>query len=715
MKTTFTRMAYRCLLIAVVCCVLPLIGSTYAGVAAQQPPPTEIPEPPVLVTITQPAAGGTFTVTSSDGYLLENAAVNQCNQGDVLTLIAAPAPGYRLVKFMANNAEISSPYTLVSGQVTLSAEFVQLHTVTITQPAYGGTFMATYPPGNTLQNGANADIPEGTVLTLTAAPTENYRFVKFTADDVEISSPYTVTSNVTLSVEFVPIPVIPDPPASVTILQPATGGTFKAAKDDGTELSDGWNQNCNSGDVLTLTEKPDPGYRLVKFTANGTEVSSPYTLVPGQVTISAEFEQILHTVTIAQPEWGTIAATTGDGNVLLDGANTVAEGTVLTLTNTPDNWFNRFHWYTANDRRTTSPYTVTGDVTLSALFDASPKPLDITIVQPATGGTFTATYPPANTLQNGKNGGIPYGTVLTLTATSDEGYEFVKFTADGAEITSPYTATSNYGTLSITAEFVQLHTVTVTQPAEGGTFTATYPPGNTLQNGANADIPEGTILTLTPASATGYRFVKFTAGGTEVTSPYTVTGDVAISVEFEQISSPPTPTPPSPPVDPGDDTPTVYYIVTLPAVEGATTDPVAGSYEVESWSNFRFFLTLDKEYDKSIPIVTTSRDETITPLTSDGAYIIKYVRQPLEILIDGIAKNPDPVANEAVKTNQSKVWGAEGHLHIEAATDGRAYIFTADGRLQKLQPVTAGETIALPLPEGVYIVRIGDERFKVLL
>lgn len=631
MKTTFTRMVYRCLLITVVCCVLPLIGSTYAWVAAQQPDP---PTPLLNVTITEPTYGG-------------------------------------------------------------------------------GTFTATYPPGNTLQNGENTDIPKGTVLTLTATPDRNYRFVKFTADDVEISSPYTVTSNVTLSVEF-----WPNPPASVTITQPATGGTFKAAKEDGTELSDGIHSNCISGDVLTLTEKPDPGYRFVKFTANGTEVSSPYTVVPGQVTISAEFEQILHTVTIAQPEWGTFTATTGDGTVLLNGANTVAEGTVLTLTNTPDNWFNPFQGYTANDIGTTSPYTVTGDVTLSAVFYPSLKPIDITIVQPATGGTFTATYPPANTLQNGVNTYIPHYTVLTLTATPDEGYEFVKFTADGAEITSPYTATSDYGTLSITAEFVQLHTVTVTQPVEGGTFTATYPPGNTLQNGANADIPEGTILTLTPASATGYRFVKFTAGGTEVTSPYTVTGDVAISVEFEQISSPPTPTPPtppSPPVDPGDDTPTVYYIVTLPAVEGATTDPVAGSYEVESWSNFRFFLTLDKEYDKSIPIVTTSRDETITPLTSDGAYIIKYVRQPLEILIDGIAKNPDPVANEAVKTNLSKVWTAEGHLHIEAATDGRAYIFTADGRLQKIQPVTTGETITLPLPEGVYIVRIGDERFKVLL
>ncbi|WP_455641175.1 InlB B-repeat-containing protein [Parabacteroides sp.] len=625
MKTTFIQTVYRCLLIAVVCCVLPLIGSTYAKVAAQ--------DPPVYVTITQPAIGGTFTATTQDGTELSNGS-NSVADGTVLTLAATPTTGYRLVKFTADDTELKdnpSTYSVHGKLITISAVFERVYTVTITQPAGGGTFTATYPPANTLSNGANADIPEGTILTLTAAPAENYRFMQFMADGVRTSSPYTVTSNVTLSVEFVPIPVIPDPPASVTILQPATGGTFKAAKEDGT-TSDDWNFNCKSGDVLTLTATPDPGYRLVKFTANGTEISSPYTVVPGQVTLSAEFEQILHTVTVTQP---------------------------------------------------------------------------------AEGGTFTATYPPGNTLQNGANADIPEGTVLTLTAAPAEGYRLVRFTANNAEITSPYTVS---GEVSISAEFVQLHTVTVTQPAEGGTFTATYSPANTLQNGVNTDIPEGTILTLTSTSATGYRFVKFTAGGTEVTSPYTVTGDVAISVEFEKTSSPPTPpTPPSPPVDPGDDTPTVYYIVTLPAVEGATTDPVAGSYEVESWSNFRFFLTLDKEYDKSEPVVTTSGGTTIIPHAGNGAYIIENVRQPLEIRIDGIMKNPDPVANETVETNQSKVWAAEGHLHIEVATDGQAYIFTTDGRLLKMQLVTAGETLALPLPEGFYIVRIGNERFKVLL
>ena len=172
----------------------------------------------------------------------------------------------------------------------------------------------------------------------------------------------------------------------------------------------------------------------------------------------------------------------------------------------------------------------------------------------------------------------------------------------------------------------------------------------------------------------------------------------------------PTPTP-----DPSPVPPTVYYTVTLPAVEGVTTDPSAGDYEVEAWSSFRFYLTLDKDYDLSEPVVTTDRGETIAPQSSGGAYIVKYVRSDVQIFIDGVMKNPDPVANETVKTNLSKVWATEGHLHIEAATDGRAYIFTADGRPQKIQPVTAGETITLPLPEGVYIVLIGDERFKVLL
>lgn len=312
---------------------------------------------------------------------------------------------------------------------------------------------------------------------------------------------------------------------------------------------------------------------------------------------------------------------------------------------------------------------------------------------------------------------IPTNTELTITAKPNSSYETASLKVSGNDFTSgtTYLVGSELATkgtnLAIAATFtLPTHTVTVDAAIANGSIEVKKPDGTTLTPGANT-VEEGTVLTITVTPATGYQLKQLTAGGNPINgNTYTVTGDITLSAEFEAKSGG---------GNEGDGggstTPTVYHTVTLPAVEGATTDPIAGDYEVEAWGSFRFYLTLDKEYDKSEPVITTDRGETIQPRSSDGAYIVKYVRSDVQILIDGIIKNPDPVGNETVTANQSKVWAAEGYLHIEAGTDGQAYIFTADGRLQKLQPLTAGQAIALPLPEGVYLVRIGDERFKVLL
>lgn len=165
----------------------------------------------------------------------------------------------------------------------------------------------------------------------------------------------------------------------------------------------------------------------------------------------------------------------------------------------------------------------------------------------------------------------------------------------------------------------------------------------------------------------------------------------------------------TPPVDP-----TVYYTITLPAVEGATTDPAAGEYEVESWSSFRFYLTLDSDYSQSEPVVTTDRGETLAPRTSDGAYIVTMVHSDVEISIDGIVKNPDPVANEELQTEGIRIYAGGGYLHIQTPKPEKVYIFTPDGRLKTMLPVTdSGERIALP--KGVYFVKAGERVYKTVL
>lgn len=179
------------------------------------------------------------------------------------------------------------------------------------------------------------------------------------------------------------------------------------------------------------------------------------------------------------------------------------------------------------------------------------------------------------------------------------------------------------------------------------------------------------------------------------------------------LTNKPAPTPPPKP-EPEPTPPTVYYTVTLPAVEGAITDPVAGTYEVESWSTFRFYLTLDADYSESQPVITTSRYETLAPRSSDGAYQVKYVRNDVEVYIDGIVKN-NPVANETIEAGYPKVWKSGNNLHMQAVTDEPGYIYTADGKLQTVCRLIAGEIRTIQLPPGIYFVRIGNERFKVVL
>lgn len=247
---------------------------------------------------------------------------------------------------------------------------------------------------------------------------------------------------------------------------------------------------------------------------------------------------------------------------------------------------------------------------------------------------------------------------------------------------------------------------------QNGTITVSSSTENSIQSGA--PVAGGTELIISATPNDGYELTSLNVNDNPFKSgdTYTVTGDVKISASFDVKPTPPDPDPVIPDPDP---TPTVFHSVTLPQVEGATTDPIAGIYEVEAWSSFRFYLTLDKEYDLSEPVVTTDRGETITPRNSDGAYIIKYIRQPVEIYIDNIVKNPDPVANETIKTDQSKVWTEGGCLHIISVTTGQLYIYTVEGKLQKKQPVITDETVTIPLPEGFYIIRINNEQFKVII
>ena len=318
--------------------------------------------------------------------------------------------------------------------------------------------------------------------------------------------------------------------------------------------------------------------------------------------------------------------------------------------------------------------------------------------------------------------------------------------ADGTTSVITLTGTSNdlgtitnAGTLTLNAD--ERTTITVASVDNSGTFidntgSVTVVTGNaSLDLSADDAMPSDhtatgqVTLTTKPAVAEGadvsYQWQKQGNGNwTNVSNPYTraaVAGSpdfttnisgtyrCRITVEKGSVSTTLLTLPATATVNsiPDPDPEPTYYTVTLPSVEGATTDPVAGSYDVESSDNFRFYLTLDADYNQSVPVVTTSRGETITPRTSDGAYIVKYVHSDLVISIGGIAKNPPPVANAEIQSG-NRIFTRNGSLFITTDRPARAQVFALTGQLIRSLDLPVGTTHVDPLTDGIYIVRLSD-------
>lgn len=231
---------------------------------------------------------------------------------------------------------------------------------------------------------------------------------------------------------------------------------------------------------------------------------------------------------------------------------------------------------------------------------------------------------------------------------------------------------------------------------------------------------ETVTLTVTPAQGYEQETLSYTTnGGTTVAITGTTfvmpAADVTVTATFKASSVPPVNPPVNPPVipdDPDDPAP-VRYTVTLPVVEGATTDPAAGSYEVESWGNFSFLLTLGEGYRKDSHPVVTARGETLTPNTSTGKYIIPNVQSDITVGITGIVKDV-ATGNESL-SNGFHITTSGGLLLVTVPHATRLYLTDTSGRLILSRLLPAGDTRIDDLAAGVYLLTLEGEKTKKII
>ncbi|UCC32010.1 MAG: PKD domain-containing protein [Phycisphaerales bacterium] len=267
---------------------------------------------------------------------------------------------------------------------------------------HGAGTVVLDPPGGTYE--------AGTSVTVVASPHEGFAFASFSGDASGESTELTVTvdHDLLINAEFEPIMV----PLAVTV-QPDGAGTVTL---------DPPGDDYQFGTSVTLEASASPGYSFDSYLdEEGNELSREpvFTVTVGEaVSITARFvpeEPDLYTLTV-------LVTPAGAGTVTVDPPDgPYEEGTLLTVTATPNSGY-EFARY-SGDASGTNPiltFMIVADMAVVAEFNRRVASLSVVVV-PADVGTVELDPP----------GGLyTYGTVVTLTAASHDGYAFVEYTGD---------------------------------------------------------------------------------------------------------------------------------------------------------------------------------------------------------------------------------------------------------------------------------------------
>ena len=346
--------------------------------------------------------------------------------------------------------------------------------------SYTITVSANPTNGGTVTGGGSYN--QGQSCTVSATANNGFTFTNWTENGSVVSTQanytFTVTGNRNLVANF------QGQQQSYTITvsaNPTNGGTVTGGG------------SYNQGQQCTVSATPATGYTFLRWTENGSIVSTNanYTFtVTGNRNLVAQFQQQNYTISVsANPSNGGTAS----------GGGAYHYGDNCTVIATPANGYAFLSWTeNGNQVSTNANYTfsVTGNRTLVAQFQQQSYTITAT-ANPTNGGTVTG------------GGTFNYGQSCTLTATPATGYTFVRWTKNGMQVSTnaTYTFTVTESAAYVAQFSLQSFTVSASaNPTDGGTITG----GGTFNYGQNC--------TLNATANTGYDFVNWTENGNVVST-----------------------------------------------------------------------------------------------------------------------------------------------------------------------------------------------------
>ena len=311
-----------------------------------------------------------------------------------------------------------------------------------------------------------------------------------------------------------------------TTSNPLAGGSVSA---DPAPNCVGDSTKYSQGAVVTLTATANSGYAFSSWggDASGMVTSVDITMSADK-TATANFAPNCFTLTTnSNPvEGGTVDASPAPNCV--GDPSRYSVGTVVSLTATPNTGFSFSSW-SGDAGGSINPATVTmsTDRSVAASFVQSCFTLTIN-ANPVEGGTVDAN-PAPNCV--GDPSRYSVGTLVTLTVSTNAGYNFSNWSGD-ASGTTPSVDVSISADKSVTANFSQVcyTLIASANPLAGGTVDA-----NPAPNCNGTQYTPGTTVSLTANANTGYAFASWSGDASGLTSPVDVTmaADKTVTANFD--------------------------------------------------------------------------------------------------------------------------------------------------------------------------------------
>ena len=595
----------------------------------------------------------TLTVNANNASMGSVSGGGTYAAGATATLTATPAAGHHFVQWNDGNTQNPRAVT-VTATATYTATFA-VNSYTLTVNANDAAMGSTTGGGS---------YTHGQTATLTATPAAGHHFVQWNDGNTQNPRTVTVTGNATYTATFAP--------NSYTLTVNANDNTMGS-------VSGGSSYDYNA--TATLTATPNSGYHFVQWQDGNTD--NPRTVtVTANATYTATFEADAPVINYYNVSVNSLD--NAMGTVSSTHSGSVEENTQVTVTATPATGHHFVQWqYGAGQTSTANPYTftLTGDITLNALFAADTYALTATTND--------------NTMGSVSGGGeYTYGATATLYATPNSGYHFVQWQDGNTDNPRTVTVTANAtytATFEANAPDVTYYNVTViADGSDMGTVSSTH----------SGSVAEGTQITVTANAAAGYRFRYWTdASGQQVSAanPYTftLTQDITLIATFGESSVPP-----------------ATYTVTINRMvnDNGTIRPMTDSEMSQTWvsgeGTYEEGTTVTVRASNEYPIYFSNWSSAAGVLSTDAEYqfvitgdteltaLFAWHTGIGDVEIGHVTLYPNPSSHKVALT------GIEADVKVE--------IFDIDGRQAiQLDKVSAHQQIDISmLASGTYFVKI---------